>query len=154
MKPSASKTMFLGLGLFFLCWACANQRIDRRHAYHFSKTFAKEYDVVWNALEEVIVEKLNYPIRVKDKERGVIETDWISVIRIRGTLRWSVRVLLEKKDNGILVKVYERVEEPTPDIRGKLKNKRGEMKTGWQVSEEKIADVDNILNMLSVRIGE
>ena len=34
----------------------------------------------------------------------------------------------------------------------KLKNKRGEMKTGWVPSEEKIAEVDTILTLLSAKL--
>jgi hypothetical protein len=92
-----------------------------------------------------------YPIRKKDKEKGIIQTDWISVIRIRGTLRWYVRVLLDRRDNKTLVKIYDRVEEPE-EVTGKFKNKKGEVKTGWKISEEEIADPNNILKMLSTRL--
>ena len=94
-----------------------------------------------------------YPIRDKDKKRGILVTDWTSVIRIRGTLRWNVRVLLEREGNTTVVKVYDRIEEPAP-VRDKLKNKRGEMKTGWIPSEEKIEEVDTILKVLSARLDE
>ena len=152
MKISSIKTIFLVIVLLVLQFGCRPQHIEVEGAPYGSETFAKEYDEVWKTLED-IVEELRYPIRVKDKKRGVIETDWISIIRIRGTLRWNVRILLDRRNSGTMVRVYNRVEEPT-DVRGKFKNKRGEVKTGWEVSEERIADVDNILKMLSVRLGE
>jgi len=150
MKSSTTKTVSLGLVLLSLQFGCTPQQIDKEHYYCFSKTFAKEYDKVWKTLEEIMVKELMYPIKVKDKKRGVMETDWISVIRITGTFRWNVRILLDRKNNETVVRVYDRVEEPTGEIRGRMKNKRGEMKTGWKASEEKIADVDNILKILSV----
>ena len=151
MKLSTIKTVFLGLVLLFFQFGCGHQQIDVEHTYRFSKTFAKEYDEVWKALENLMVEELRYPIKIKDKGRGIIETDWISIIRIRGTLRWNVKVLLDRKDDGIVVRVYDRVEEPS-EVRGKLKSKSGEVKTGWEVSDEKVTDVDNILRMLSTRL--
>ncbi|KPJ58210.1 MAG: hypothetical protein AMJ42_03680 [Deltaproteobacteria bacterium DG_8] len=152
MKISSIKTIFLVIVLLVLQFGCRPQHIEVEGAPYGSETFAKEYDEVWKTLED-IVEELRYPIRVKDKKRGVIETDWISIIRIRGTLRWNVRILLDRRNSGTMVRVYNRVEEPT-DVRGKFKNKRGELKTDWEVSEERIADVDNILRMLSVRLEE
>ena len=105
---------------------------------------------MWKALEEIMVDELMYPIKTKDKKKGVIQTDWITVIRIRGTLRWYLKALLYKKDNGTLVKIYNRVEEPS-EIKGKFKDKKGELKTGWRTSEEKMADVGIILEMLRDR---
>ena len=151
MKLSTIKMVFLGLVLLFFQFGCGHQQIDVEHTYRFAKTFTKEYDEVWKALENLMVEELRYPIKIKDKKRGIIETDWISVIRIRGTLRWNVKVLLDRKGNGTAVRVYDRVEEPA-EVRGKMKNKRGDVKTGWEISEEKIAEVDNILKMLSTRL--
>ena len=153
MKLLTIKTVSLGLVLLFLQFGCSHKQIDSQHTYRFSKAFTKEYDEVWKTLENLMVEELMYPITIKDKKRGIIETDWISVIRIRGSLRWNVRILLERNDSGTVVRVYDRVEEPS-EVRGKLKNKRGEVKTGWEVSEENITDVDNILKMLSIRLGK
>lgn len=152
MKPSTTKMVFLVLALLLLQFGCGPQHIKVEGVPYSSKTFAKEYDEVWKALEDIMVEELMYPIRVKDKKRGVIETDWVSIIRIRGTLRWNVRVFIDRRDNGTLVRVYDRVEEPS-EVRGKLKEK-DKIKTGWEVSEEEIADVDKILKILSVRLEE
>jgi hypothetical protein len=153
MKSTIVKIVLLGLGMLLLQFGCATQQIkEEKHIPFISKTFSKEYDEVWKALEEIMVEELVYPIKVKDKKRGIIETDWISVIRIRGTLRWNMKVLLDRKGNVTEVKVYNLVEEPAEKIRGKFKDKKGEIKTGWQASEEKVEGVDDILNLLSVRL--
>ena len=93
-----------------------------------------------------------YPIRVKDKKNGVIATDWISIIRIRGTLRWNVKVLVNRKGDYTEVKVYNRVEKPT-EVRGKMKDKRGDVKSGWEASEEKVADVDSLFNLLNEQLA-
>lgn len=151
MKLPSIKTVFLLLVLLLLQFGCASQQIDREHDYYSSITFAKEYDEVWKTMEEIMVEELMYPIKIKDKKRGIIETDWVSIIRIRGTLRWSVRILLDRENGSTVVWIYDRVEEPSK-VKGKMKDKRGEMKTGWQASEEKISDVNNILKMLSTRL--
>jgi len=141
----------LALLLLFLQFGCMAQPIEVERVPYISKTFSKGYEEVWRSLEDIMIKELNYPIKLKDKKRGVIETDWISIIRIRGTFRWNVRVLLDRRDNGTMVRVYHRVEEPR-EVSGRLKNKSGDVKTGWEVSEEKIEDVDNILRLLSIRL--
>jgi hypothetical protein len=152
MRRSTIKIICFGLGLFLLLFGCGPRQIEKETIYHSRKVFAKEYDKVWDTLE-VVMEELMYPIKVKDKKRGVIETHWISIIKLRGTLRWNVRILVNKRDDGTMVRVYDRVEKPQ-EIMGTFKNKKGETKTGWQVSEEKIADVNDILRLLNVRLEE
>ena len=142
--------LMLGFLALLLQFGCTPKNVEEENIYYVAKIVNAEYDAVWSELEHIMAEELMYPIIRKDKERGIIETDWISVIRIRGTLRWYMRVLVERMDNKTLVKIYDRVEEPE-DIRGKFKNKKGEVKTGWKTSEEEIADAENILNMLSTR---
>ena len=153
MKTPGVTAVFLVLSFLFLQWGCTTTPPEKGTYLYTSKTFVKEFDEVWDALLEILDKDLMYPIRHKDKKRGILVTDWTSVIRIRGTLRWNVRVLLEREGNTTVVKVYDRIEEPAP-VRDKLKNKRGEMKTGWIPSEEKIEEVDNILKVLSARLDE
>ena len=141
----------IGLVLLLLQFGCTPRNIEEDNIYYVAKIFNEEYDEVWDTLLHIMVEELMYPIRKKDKERGIIQTDWISVIRIRGTLRWYVRVLLDRRDNKTLVKIYDRVEEPE-EVRGKFKNKKGEVKTGWKISQEEIADPNKLLKMLSSRL--
>jgi hypothetical protein len=153
MKPLGISAVIFVLSFLFLQSGCTTPAAEKGTYLYTSKTFVKDFDVVWDTLLEILADDLMYPIREKDKKRGRIETDWTSVIRIRGTLRWNVRVLLESEGNTTVVKVYDRIEKPAP-VRDKLKNKRGEMKTGWIPSEEKIAEVDNILNVLSAKLDE
>ena len=101
---------------FILCYlfagcAAPQQPIGDELPYS-AKTFTNPYDEVWNALEKVLDDDLMIPIKEKNKERGIIKSDWISIIRIRGTLRWNVKIILETVENSTRVKVYDRVEEP------------------------------------------
>ena len=153
MKPPGISAVIFVLSFLLLQWGCATPPAEEGTYLYTSKTFVNEFDEVWDALVEILDKELMYPIRHKDKKRGILETDWTSVIRIRGTLRWNVRLLLQREGNTTVVKLYDRVEKPAP-VRDKLKNKRGEMKTGWLPSEEKIAEVDNILKALSARLDE
>lgn len=153
MKPPGITAVFLVLSFLFLQWGCATPPMEKDTYLYTTKIFVKEFDEVWGALLEIMTEDLMFPIKHKDKKRGIIETEWTSVIRIRGTLRWNVKVLLAREENTTVVKVYDRVEKPAP-VKAKLKNKRGEMKTGWLPSEEKIAEVENILKALSARLDE
>ena len=125
-------------------------------APYIAKTFPKAYDEVWNTLEEIVSDELMIPIIVKDKERGIIRSDWVSVIRMRGTLRWYIRIVLERVDDNIKVKIYDRVEQPNTKKQEneKMKQKKDTINTGWQLSQEKIPEVNEILNMLSSRLGE
>ncbi|MBW2221222.1 MAG: outer membrane protein assembly factor BamC [Deltaproteobacteria bacterium] len=149
MKPPI--VLKIWLLLLLLQFGCAPQNVEEENIYYVAKIFNEEYDEVWDTLLHIMFEELMYPIRKKDKEKGIIQTDWISVLRLRGTLRWYVRVLLDRRDNKTLVKIYDRVEEPA-EVSGKFKNKKGEVKTGWKISQEEIADANKILKMLSTRL--
>ena len=78
----------IGLVLLLLQFGCTPRNIEEDNIYYVAKIFNEEYDEVWDTLLHIMVEELMYPIRKKDKERGIIQTDWISVNRKRGTLRW------------------------------------------------------------------
>lgn len=154
MKRSIINMLWLKVGILLLPLGCAAPQIETEDTGNYiSKTFTREYDEVWKALEMIMVEELMYPIKVKDKKNGVIETDWVSIIRIRGTMRWNVRVIVNRTEGSTVVKVYNRIEEPT-EVRGKMKDKRGDIKSGWQASDEEVIGVDNILKNLSEKLGE
>ena len=157
MHLSTRKELFLlGLFLLFCQWGCRTAQTEISGTPVMEKTFAQGYDEVWEALKEVMDEELMLPIKIKDKDRGLIQTDWISVIRIRGTLRWYVKIYLEGDDNSTAARVFVRVEEPTSakeDV-GTMKTKQGEIKTGWSLSKEKIPETNDILDTLSLKLGE
>ena len=154
MKRSIINMLWLEVGILLLPLGCAAPQIETEDTGNYiSKTFTREYDEVWKALEMIMVEELMYPIKVKDKKNGVIETDWVSIIRIRRTMRWNVRVIVNRTEGSTVVKVYNRIEEPT-EVRGKMKDKRGDIKSGWQASDEEVIGVDNILKNLSEKLGE
>jgi hypothetical protein len=120
-----------------------------------SKTFMKSYDEVWDAVEKVVVDDLMIPIKEKNKKRRIIKSDWVSIIRIRGTLRWNVKIILEPMEDSTRVKVYDRVEEPFSEKAAvETMKKKDEISTGWQKSQEKIPEVDQILNKLSEKLGK
>ena len=156
MKKIPWKNLFI---CFFLCClfagcAAPQQPIGDEFPYS-AKTFTKSYDEVWDAVEEVVADDLMIPIKEKNKERGIIKSDWISIIRIRGTLRWNVKILLESAGDATRVKVYDRVEEPFSEKAAVEKmKKKDEISTGWLKSQEKIPEVDQILIKLSEKLGE
>ena len=157
MKKSTNYLLFL-MG-FFLCYLFAGcaappQPMGEDIPYIF-KTFPNEYDEVWEATEEIVAKDLMIPIKANDKEKGVIKTDWVSIIRMRGTLRWYIKIVLERDDNNTRVKIYDHVEEPFSEKAAVEKmKKKDKINTGWQKSQEKIPEVNEILNMLSSRLGE
>ena len=157
MKKIPWKNLFI-LCAFLCCLSvgCAapQQPIGDEFPYS-SKTFTKSYDEVWDAVEEVVADDLMIPIKEKNKERGIIKSDWISIIRIRGTLRWNVKIILETAEDSTRVKVYDRVEEPLSEKAAMEKmKKKDKISTGWQKSKEKIPEVDEILKKLTARLGE
>ena len=151
------KYLFIMYSLIFcLIAGCASpqQPIGDELPYR-AKTFPKPYDEVWDALEKVVTDDLMIPIKEKDKERGIIKSDWISIIRIRGTLRWNVKIILERGEDSTRVKVYDRVEEPLSEKAAVEKmKKKDKISTGWQKSQEKIPEVDEILKTLTAKLGE
>ena len=156
MKKLINKLLLL-LYICSLFYSCAApQQPMGEEAPYIAKIFPKEYEEVWKAVEEIVSDDLMIPIKSKDKERGIIRSEWVSVIRIRGTLRWYIRIVLERVDNNTRVKIYDHVEEPNTNKQEneKMKTKKDTINTGWQSSQEKIPEAQNILNMLSSRLGE
>jgi hypothetical protein len=145
--------MILTSLFFLLCWSCSKPETIEDNSYYLSKTFSQEYEEVWNALEHLMVDKMMLPVTTKDKGRGIIESDWVSVIRLRGTMRWKVKILLDKRESGTTVRVSHVAEVPT-EVVGKMKDKKGDIKTGWQTSEENIREVDNLLPQLEQDLGD
>ena len=142
--------------MLFCQWGCRTAQTEISGTPVMEKTFTHGYDEVWEVLDEVMDEELMLPIKLRDKEKGLIQTDWISVIRLRGTLRWHMKVFLDGDDNSTTARVFVRVEEPTSakeDV-GKMKTKKGEIKTGWSLSKESIPEANDILDTLSLRLGE
>jgi len=148
MRAHGSITIIVSLFFSCLTWGCGAPEIEDANSFYLSKTFSQGYDEVWNELEHIMADEMMLPIKKKDKERGIIESDWVSVIRIRGTMRWYVKVLLDKRENGTIVRVSHHAEVPT-EVVGKMKDKKGDIKTGWQTSEENIREVDDILTTLT-----
>lgn len=148
MRTYAGIILTVSLLVTFLLWGCGAPPIEDESIYYLSKTFSQEYDEVWNELEHILADELMLPIIKRDKERGIIESDWVSVIRLRGTMRWNVKILLDKRENGTRVRVSHHAEVPT-EVVGKMKDKKGDIKTGWQTSEENIREVDDILTTLT-----
>jgi hypothetical protein len=141
--------MFLFVMMVCLFSGCGGAPpIEDENLPYELKTFEKEYDEVWDALERVMVDDMRLPIKIKDKERGIIQSDWISVIRLRGTMRWYVKVLVSKEANGTTVKISHAAEVPT-EVMGDMKDKKGDVKTGWQNTRENIKEAHEILPLLS-----
>jgi hypothetical protein len=149
MKTKAGIIILLSMALACLMPGCGGApQIEEDNLSYQSKTFVQDYDEVWNALEHIMVDEMMLPIKVKDKERGLILSDWISVIRLRGTMRWYVKVLLYKEVDGTTVKISHAAEVPT-EVVGDMKDKKGDVKTGWQNSKENIREVDEVMSLLS-----
>jgi hypothetical protein len=149
MAIGNSSMMFLSLMIVCLFSGCGGAPpIEDENLPSELKTFEKQYDEVWDALERVMVDDMRLPIKMKDKERGIIQSDWISVIRLRGTMRWYVKVLVSKEANGTTVKVSHAAEIPT-EVVGNMKDKKGDVKTGWQNSKENIKEAHDVLPLLS-----
>ena len=141
--------MFVSLMMVCIFSGCGGAPpIEDENLPYELKTFEKEYDEVWDALERVMVDDMRLPIKINDKERGLIQSDWISVIRLRGTMRWYVKVLVSKGANGTTVKVSHAAEVPT-EVVGDMKDKKGDVKTGWQNTKENIKETHEVLLLLS-----
>lgn len=156
MRLSRGKLLLLLFAVFLLPGGCRTAHTELSGTPLLLETFDRDYDEVWEELEVVLAEDLMIPVHLKDKKKGIIETDWISVIRMRGTLRWNLKILVAEVNNQTTVRIYERVEEPMnpKDTVGKMKTKQGEVKTGWQTSEEKIPETDTIFKSLKERLGQ
>ena len=148
MRVDIATMSILFLLLSCLAFGCGAPEIEDENLPNESIIFDRDYEEVWNALEQIMVNEMRLPLKIKDKQRGLIQSDWISVIRLRGTMRWYVKVLLNRESNGTSVRVSHAAEVPT-EVVGEMKDKKGDVKTGWQNSKENIKEINDIISKLS-----
>jgi len=148
MRVAMAKMLILSLLFSCLAFGCGAPEIEDENLPYESMTFDRDYEEVWNALEHIMVDEMRLPIKIKDKERGLIQSDWISVIRLRGTMRWYVKVLLNRESNGTSIRVLHAAEVPT-EVVGTMKDNKGDVKTGLQNSKENIKEINDIISQLS-----
>ncbi len=149
MSIMSGRMVFLPLMIACLFLRCGGaQQIEDQNLPYESKTFNKEYDEVWDALEHIMIDEMRLPITIKDKQRGIIQSDWVSIIRLRGSMRWCVKALLNKGANGTTVRISHVAEVPA-EVMGDMKSKKGDIKTGWQNSNENIKEANAIMSLLS-----
>jgi hypothetical protein len=113
------------------------------------------YDEVWNSLLELINHDLECPI--EKAEKGIIETKWISIINVEGTMRWKLSASVKKKKEGTEVEVIKKVQvlEKTTasNKRSDKEPEPGKSLGGWRTGKSDMIDEGEILSQLKKKLG-
>lgn len=143
--------------LSFFIIACASSEKQRREEQIETNRalLTRGYEEVWSALLELISKDLEYPI--EKAEKGVIETKWISVINVEGTMRFKLEAFLKKKNQDTEVKLIKKVQilEKAPNVpkRGDKEPEPGRLLGGWRTGESDKIEEQEILNSLKKKLG-
>jgi hypothetical protein len=137
-----------------LASACATGK-ERSVPVPNREVVTRGYDEVWNSLYELINQDLEYPI--EKAEKGVIETRWVSIINVEGTMRCKLIALVKKKKEGTEVEVTKKVQvldKPTNKNRRSGKEPEpGKSLGGWMTGKSDMVDEGEIISKLKKRLG-
>jgi hypothetical protein len=134
--------------------ACATGR-ERSVPVSNRAVLTREYDEVWKSLCELITHDLEYPI--EKAEKGVIETQWISIINVEGIMRWKLSASVKKKREGTEVEVTKKVQVLEKPAAGNKRSEKepepGKSLGGWKTGKSDMADEGEILSNLKKKLG-
>jgi uncharacterized lipoprotein len=158
MKKKSFAILFI---ILLLASACSTGKKEQRATAPIENrvVLSQGYDEVWNVLLELLSEDLEYPIEKANK--GIIETKWISVINVTGTMRWKLEASVKKQKDGTEVKVTKKV-QTLEDSSSKNKRSKKEKEKepepgrnlgGWKTGESDKVDEGQILSRLKTKLG-
>jgi hypothetical protein len=112
------------------------------------------YDVLWEATLDAVKDR---PVLVKDKTKGVIETDWLEVpvSRAYGVFQ---RELAEAKDRTKVYAEVKRLEDVSKvsfaETRQRWKFRGGSRLFGWDAAEPSEEDMAKLMDRLTNKLKE
>ena len=120
---------------------------------------SKSQDEVWKSILELFEQDLGYPVDKADTKKGVIETQWISIITVDGTSRWKLVASVKKSKAGTEIALEKKVqllEKPNPKDKDKKKDREpepGKSLGGWRTGKSDIADEGQVMASLKKKLG-
>lgn len=119
------------------------------------RTLACSYNQVWSAALATVIDR---PVTVKDKDKGLIETDWLEVPapgRRYGILN---RDIADARDRSRLVLTVKRVDSTTKlvvtETRESWKFRGGSRLFGWQPSEPSEEEMEALMRRFNNKLKE
>lgn len=133
----------------FLVSACATMEgVEERY-------LVCSYNQVWDAALATVNDR---PVTVKDKDKGLIETDWLEVPapgRKYGVLR---REIADARDRSRLVLNVTRVDSTTKlvvtETRESWKFRGGSRLFGWQPAEPSEEEMEALMRRFTTKLKE
>ncbi len=81
-----------------------------KDAREHARMYPFPYEQVWAAVEDLIFNDLRCVPETVDRDKGIIETDWVHQIEAEGTVRWQLCAFVEQADGGVRVAIVKRVQ--------------------------------------------
>jgi hypothetical protein len=138
----------------FCLLQCASTR--DREVRSYSRVYPQPYDSVWNAVTDLVYLDLKCASKKTDKDRGVIETEWVHLIDTDGTKRWMIQAEVKKTGNGVQVLLDKRIEmqdEVSKSI-NKYKKETNEPKaSGWKKTDIEQNVFDDLYRRIDQKLG-
>lgn len=112
------------------------------------------YDVLWDATLETLNDR---PITVKDKTKGIIETNWVEVPVSRAYGLFQ-RELANARDRTKVVATVKRMDDVTKvsfaETRQRWRFRGGSRLFGWDSAEPSEEDMARVMNSLTAKLKE
>ena len=87
---------------------CAS--VNSKEAEALSRVYRENYDAVWAAVEEYILDDVQCVPKKVSKKRGYLETEWVHRFDTDGLVRWQIRAAVTKSKGGVRVCLEKRVQ--------------------------------------------
>jgi hypothetical protein len=155
MKNSCKRVLIICAAALVLAAGCATSRT--RALRDTARVYQRPYDEVWGTLKEYIVDDLGcVPVKIS-KRKGIIRTDWVTLIDTHGTARWMISAEAEKKKNGVRVimdKKVQAVDEFSKNI-ARYKKDRQQMTpkdSSWKTRDININGINELYSAFEKKL--
>ncbi len=160
MKKASYLSIIIGFFIVATVFysACTTGRLKSGSKYPEGQFYNKPYDLVWNAVHELIFVDLGCAEKSVSKKKGAIETEWVTQITTEGIMRWKIEAEVKAKGNGTQVYMEKRVEKQDEAQKTPQPFKKQEKdpfpNAGWKRIEPDPNSIESLYQNLSNKLKQ
>jgi len=125
-----------------------------------SRVYYKSYDEVWKAVTGVVLDDLGCAERKLKKNKGYLETEWVSTFDTTGQHRWKIEAYIKQHKQTVTVnlnKIVQLKDGVSKTIRKYNKEKKDEPvgpHAGWSNETATDREIESLYHKIDLRLGE
>ena len=148
--------LWLWLAALFVTCACTRGLAPEQN----SRVYHKAYDKVWEAVTGVILDDLGCVESTLKKNKGYLETEWVSAFDTDGQHRWKIEAYLKERKDAVTVRL-EKMVQMRDDVSRTIRRYNNEKKdepvgpnAGWSDATAKAHEIEDLYRRIELRLGE